>query len=414
MFYPVISNFNYMYKNYTYNKTLSEKQNTPSIQNTSNALIMNQTQMSPVSRFHKMDLLYFGSSLEKIDKKETKDLILVTGHGNSKTAADMDTLAATLALAYLHNAENSSIENPEHIKNNYIPFIDPNKLDGEMKFALNYFDLNDFKEHSFTTEELNRKNIAGISIVDTNSISELPEKLQKKEVKEITDHHKLSGIKTSYAIPVNIKPYGATATLIYELFKEKNIKIPTDIAGLLLSGIISDTMLFNSETTTIKDKEAAKELAKAANINDIDNYGLNLLKEGDKTRTLSLHELVKTDLKPFHIGGNKKENVAINQIKTYSKGNLLRLLVQKSRLLQSMEQERPGKDLNIMMVTYFLPSQHKPSTYIFYNANTAHGKSLIDKAFPENTRKDKQENSFMMEGVSSRKLSVVKPLSSSK
>jgi manganese-dependent inorganic pyrophosphatase len=399
-----ISRFNFTYL-HTNSTLLPKKQNAPSNKNVTNTLTMPQLQMSPISWLHKTDLVNFGSSLEKIDKKQTNNMVIITGHGNSETASDMDTLAATLSLAYLR-----SRQKPEY---NFIPFIDPTKFDGEMKFALDKFAINDFPEHSFTTKDLSasdNKNIKGVTLVDTNSLSEITDKLKSESIIEIIDHHKLSGIKTSEAINVNIKPYGSTATLIYELFKENNIEIPADIAGLLLSGIISDTMLFTSETTKIKDKEASTELAKTANITDINEYGYNLLKANDKTNTASLPELVKTDLKPFKTGTAKEPNITVNQIKIYSKENLIKILNQKDKLLTAMEQERPGKDLNIMMITYLLPNQDKPSTYIFYNANTDYGQNLVAKAFPENIRKNKQENSFMIEGVSSRKLSIMKPI----
>ena len=112
-------------------------------------------------------------------------------------------------------------------------------------------------------------------------------------------------------VPINFraKPVGCTATMIYEEFLEEKVAIPKNIAGLLLSAILSDTLLYTSPTTTDKDKEAAKKLASIAKV-DPEKYGLEMLTNASSIKGMSINDLIRNDFKSYNVG-NKKLGIGI-------------------------------------------------------------------------------------------------------
>ena len=101
-----------------------------------------------------------------------------------------------------------------------------------------------------------------VILVDHNNYSQSIDGLEEAQILEIIDHHNLGDIGTNNPITFLCKPVGCTATIIYEQFVKERVKIPRDIAGLLVSAIISDTLLFSSPTTTKDDIESAKLILK--------------------------------------------------------------------------------------------------------------------------------------------------------
>jgi len=156
----------------------------------------------------------------------------------------------------------------------------------------------------------NKKN--KVILVDHNSYEQSAIGLEETEILEIVDHHNIGTVATNMPINFRNMPVGSTNTIIYTLFRENNIEIPLDIAGIMLSGIISDTLLFKSPTTTRMDMDAAIVLSHIANV-DYKEYGLKMLKAGSTLKGRTKEEILYTDFKTYPVN-NKK--IGIGQIFT--------------------------------------------------------------------------------------------------
>ncbi len=181
--------------------------------------------------------------------------LFVFGH----KSPDTDSICSAVSLAYLKNklgveAKAYALEEPRK----------------EAKFVLDYFKVE-------APEVLPAGAIKGqdVVLVDHNEVAQTADDIAEANLVEIIDHHKIGGLSTDLPISVRIMPVGCTCTIIYNLFKENNVEIPYEIAGLLLSAILSDTLIFKSPTTTELDKEAALALAEIAKV-DYEKYGMEM------------------------------------------------------------------------------------------------------------------------------------------
>jgi manganese-dependent inorganic pyrophosphatase len=141
-----------------------------------------------------------------------------------------------------------------------------------------------------------------VILVDHNSYEESIDGLHEANILEIVDHHCLGTIGTHIPISFISRPVGCTATIIYDEFRKERVEIPKDIAGMLVSAIISDTLVLTSPTTTDEDIKAAEKLAKIAGI-DLKKFGKELFKESTSIKGLSIDELIKGDFKTYQING---------------------------------------------------------------------------------------------------------------
>lgn len=145
--------------------------------------------------------------------------------------------------------------------------------------------------------EVKRKKVI---LVDHNMSSQSVDGLYESDIVEIIDHHNIGDINTSMPINFRNMSVGSVNTIIHELYKENGVKIPSSIAGLMLSGIISDTLLLQSPTTTELDRAVAKSLAKIAKV-DIKKYGIEMLESGVDIKGLSANEIIYKDFKTYKI-----------------------------------------------------------------------------------------------------------------
>ena len=122
-----------------------------------------------------------------------------------------------------------------------------------------------------------------VILVDHNSYEQSAIGLEEANILEIIDHHNIGTIGTNMPISFRNMPVGSTNTIIYKLYKENRIAIPKSMAGLMLSGILSDTLILTSPTTTDLDKEAVSELGKLAKV-DYKVYGSKMIKSWFFTR----------------------------------------------------------------------------------------------------------------------------------
>ena len=152
-----------------------------------------------------------------------------------------------------------------------------------------------------------------VILVDHNEISQSVDGINEAEVVEVIDHHNIGSLGTSLPINFRTMPVGCTSTILYTLYKENNVKIPKNIAGLMTSAICSDTLLLKSPTTTELDKQALEEVSKIAGV-DWYEYGLEMLKAGSSLKGKTKEEILYTDFKNFEFDDKK---MGIGQISTF-------------------------------------------------------------------------------------------------
>lgn len=209
--------------------------------------------------------------------------------------------------------------------------------------------------------DINEMNKKQVILVDHNETSQSVEGLDEAEILEIIDHHKIGTISTKMPINFRNMTVGSTNTIIYSMYNENNIVIPSDIAGLMLSGILSDTLKFTSPTTTEYDRYVAKRLATISLIN-IDEFASKMFKAGTNLEGKTLDEIIDGDIKIFDIG-NKK--VAISQVITLNSEDILNKKEEYINKLNEIKNNRYF-DLLILCVTDII----KNGSFIFYNESS--------------------------------------------
>lgn len=160
--------------------------------------------------------------------------------------------------------------------------------------------------------DLSEKKPKKVILVDHNEAEQSVLGLEEAEIIEIIDHHKIGSIGTSSPINFRNMPVGSTNTIIYQLYKENNIEIDKCIAGLMLAGIISDTLLLTSPTTTELDVVTLKELSKIAEI-DSTELAKKMFEAGSSLEGKTIEDVIYTDFKKFTV---KEHLIGIGQVFT--------------------------------------------------------------------------------------------------
>ena len=234
-----------------------------------------------------------------------------------------------------------------------------------------------------------------VILVDHNERGQAVEGIEEAKIVEIIDHHRLGGIQTSEPIFTHAEPVGCTATIVANMHWQQDVDIPAPVAGLLLSAILSDTVLFKSPTCTPYDKKTAERLAEIAGV-DLKEYGMAMLKTGSGIGDMTPMEIAKNDSKEFQMGDH---HLLISQISVMDTKEVLGL---EPQLIEAMTTicEKEGFDMSLVMVTDIL----EEATYLLYAGSP---KTLIGEAF----KKDASGTHVYLPGVMSRKKQIVPPLS---
>ncbi|MEL3956863.1 manganese-dependent inorganic pyrophosphatase [Caldifermentibacillus hisashii] len=297
--------------------------------------------------------------------------ILVFGHKNP----DTDTICSAIAYAELKKELGYDAE-----------AVRLGEVNSETQYALDYFKVDTPRLVQKVTEETDK-----VILVDHNERGQSADDIEGVKVLEVIDHHRIANFETADPLYYRAEPVGCTATIIKKLYKENNVVIPKDIAGLMLSAIISDSLLFKSPTCTEEDIQAAKELAEIANV-ELETYGMAMLKAGADVSSKTAEQLISLDAKPFNIGENK---VIIAQVNTVDPQDVLARQDEVEAAIQSVIDEK-GLDLFLFVITDILNSN---STALALGTNTA----LVEKAYNVIL----ENNTALLEGVVSRKKQVV-------
>jgi manganese-dependent inorganic pyrophosphatase len=234
----------------------------------------------------------------------------------------------------------------------------------------------------------NRYEKCNVILVDHNQEIQSADGINEANILEIVDHHNLGTIGTSTPIEFRAMPVGCTSTIIYQLFQEKAIKIPADIAGLMLSAILSDTLIFKSPTTTKLDCEVAKILAEIADL-DIDKYGMSMLKAGSSIEGMTYKEIVEQDYKTYKIDDY---NIGIGQVMTLDIDNIMKEANEYIDILNNQHDNFNYK-ISLMFVTDVI----KNGSYLFYNDAA---KGIVSSVYGI---KDIKEGTFLPNIVSRKK-----------
>ena len=267
--------------------------------------------------------------------------LLVFGHKNP----DTDSICSSISLTYLKNQLGEEAV--------ACALGEPRK---EAQFALNYFKVDAPK----ILDSVANQNVV---LVDHNEFAQSADDIEKANLVEIVDHHKVE-IRTDVPVSIRVMPVGCTCTIVYKMFKEHNVEIPKHIAGLLLSAILSDTLIFKSPTTTELDKQACEELSKIAGV-DMQSYGMEMFKFGTSLDEYSIEEIVNMDFKEFDMSGKR---VGIGQVFTLDIDSIFAKKDQFLSYINSTEY-----DMLVLAVTDII----QEGSYLIYKAED----KLISEAF---------------------------------
>jgi manganese-dependent inorganic pyrophosphatase len=191
-------------------------------------------------------------------------------------------------------------------------------------------------------------------LVDHNEVSQAVDNIEEAEILEIIDHHRVGDISTVAPIFVYNDPVGSTCSVVAGMMLLHQIDIPKEIAGILLSGILSDTLLLTLSTTTERDREAADRLSEIAGV-DWKSYGKELLHASINLENKTPAELIAADFKEFQIGGRK---LGISQMMVL---DCKEIDLREEDLLAELERLRlaNGYDLTALLVTNPVSSSHE-------------------------------------------------------
>lgn len=234
-----------------------------------------------------------------------------------------------------------------------------------------------------------------VILVDHNEKSQAVDGITEAEILEIIDHHRLGSLETMSPVYFRNQPLGCTSTIIYQMYQEKGVEVPKQIAGLLLSAILSDTLMFRSPTCTSLDKTVAEALAEIAGM-DIETHAKNMFQAGSDFKNKTTEEIFYQDFKVFHTDDC---DFGVAQISAMSREELDKV---GEQLRPFMTQVLGDKKLDMVyvMLTDILEESSK---VIFFGDNAG---KILAAAF----RKEEREEGILLEGIISRKKQMIPTL----
>lgn len=296
---------------------------------------------------------------------------LIFGHKNP----DTDTICSAIAYADLKTKLGQDVE-----------AVRLGEVNGETQFALDQFKIAAPRLIKTAANEVNK-----VILVDHNERQQSVSDIEEVTVVEVIDHHRIANFETSGPLYFRAEPVGCTATILNKMYKENGIEVSAPIAGLMLSAIISDSLLFKSPTCTEQDVAAARELAAIAGV-DADSYGLDMLKAGADLSQKTIAELISLDAKEFVMGQSKVEIAQVNAVDVND------VLVKQPELEAAIEAiiSSKGLDLFVFVVTDIL---NNDSVALAYGTST----KAVEKAYNVTL----SDSKALLKGVVSRKSQIV-------
>ncbi|EEP9868221.1 manganese-dependent inorganic pyrophosphatase [Listeria monocytogenes] len=295
---------------------------------------------------------------------------LVFGHKNP----DTDTICSAISYAELKKAQGADIE-----------AVRLGELNSETAFVLDYFQVTAPRLVQTVANE-----VSEVALVDHIERQQSVDDIDDVTVTAVVDHHRIANFETSDPLYYRAEPVGCTTTILLKMFRENEVEVSKTVAGLMLSAIISDTLLFQSPTCTEEDKVAAQKLAQIADV-DIQSYGMEMLKAGADVSKKTVAELL-LDAKEFNMNDNKVE---IAQINVVDVNDVLSRRAEVEALMTQNIVDK-GLDLYLFVITNILTND---SVGIAIGSKTA----VVEEAYGVKF----VENQAPLKGVVSRKKQVV-------
>ncbi|KKO42998.1 Manganese-dependent inorganic pyrophosphatase [Listeria monocytogenes] len=295
---------------------------------------------------------------------------LVFGHKNP----DTDTICSAISYAELKKAQGADIE-----------AVRLGELNSETAFVLDYFQVTAPRLVQTVANE-----VSEVALVDHNERQQSVDDIDDVTVTAVVDHHRIANFETSDPLYYRAEPVGCTTTILLKMFRENEVEVSKTVAGLMLSAIISDTLLFQSPTCTEEDKVAAQKLAQIADV-DIQSYSMEMLKAGADVSKKTVAELL-LDAKEFNMNDNKVE---IAQINVVDVNDVLSRRAEVEALMTQNIVDK-GLDLYLFVITNILTND---SVGIAIGSKTA----VVEEAYGVKF----VENQAPLKGVVSRKKQVV-------
>lgn len=280
--------------------------------------------------------------------------VYVTGH----KSPDTDSIAAAISYSYLKRQLGMDAVAARA--------GEPNK---ETKFALDYFKVEAPELLTSVARKKPDDEKTKVILVDHNESKQCVDGIKDADVLELIDHHRLGDFETDTPIFILIRPVGCVNTVIWGLYKQNHVQPSKEVAGMMLSAIISDTVLFRSPTCTDEDKQAVKELAEIAGV-DYEKYGMDMLKAGADISDYSAEKLAHNDTKEFEAGGKV---FSCGQISVM---DLAPIDAKKADIMKELEATKAAKnyEASYLMVTNILTED----TYLWF---TDGAEAAAEKAF---------------------------------
>lgn len=244
---------------------------------------------------------------------------------------------------------------------------------------------------------ISRRNLLGIRkrsviLVDHNERSQAVENIENAEILEIIDHHRIGSLETMAPVYFRNEPVGCTATIIYSIYKEKGFEVPPQIAGLLCSAILSDTLMFRSPTCTMLDRAAAEALSAIAGI-DCQSFGIEMFTAGSNLKDKTPEEIFYQDYKKFEFGD---VTFGVGQINSMSGSELDEL---ERRLRPYLE--KSCREHGLSMMFFMLTNIIEESTRLMCYGESAD--MLVEDAFGRAPK----AGTIWLKGVVSRKKQLI-------
>ncbi len=235
-----------------------------------------------------------------------KDCAIITSKNDTYTVARLIGQSIPVRYFMVKNGimtfnEDDSVENIKSIMSKtrvrYFPVVDKNG---------NYLGLVSRRNYINARKKQ-------LILVDHNERTQSVDNIDKAEILEIIDHHRIANVETLAPVYFRNQPVGCTATIIYQMYKEQDVVPKKSIAGIMCAAILSDTLLFKSPTCTCEDKTAAYALAQLAEIN-INEFAMEMFSAGSNLKGKTSDEILHQDFKKFEIGNKSFGIGQINSI----------------------------------------------------------------------------------------------------
>ncbi|WEV45378.1 manganese-dependent inorganic pyrophosphatase [Streptococcaceae bacterium ESL0687] len=302
--------------------------------------------------------------------------VFVFGHLNP----DTDAIASSVAYANL-------VRETEGLEAEAVALGTPNE---ETVFVLDYFKM----DAPRVVESAKSEDVSKVMLTDHNEAQQSISDIKDLEVLAVVDHHRVANFETANPLFMRLEPVGSASSIVYRMYKERGLEVGPEIAGLLLSGLVSDTLLLKSPTTTDSDRAIAPELAELAGVN-LEEYGLAMLKAGTNLASKSADVLIDIDAKTFELNGNAVRVAQVNTV------DIDEVLERQGEIEEAMKaaMEQNGYSDFVLMITDIVNSN---SEIMHLGANT----DKVEAAFNFKLN----NNHAFLEGAVSRKKQVVPQL----